>query len=202
MTKSSYFVENAPRGQSRHDRLAPSMSALVIANHVREGVVLAREARLPEVIVDAIQQHHGTKPIRFFYQKALALASEPERVDEEDFRHTGPKPTTREWGILLLADAVEAASRTLVEPTPSRLASVVEAIVEDAIRDGQLDECQLTFEDIEKIRGSFLRSLAALYHHRIDYPGFDFNKFAERRKRHSHDGLARRAASPAGPRRA
>jgi putative nucleotidyltransferase with HDIG domain len=195
ISKPGYFVENGRRGENRHDRLSPSMSCLIIAHHVREGVRLAREARLPETVVDAIRQHHGTKPIRFFYQKALALSTENSRVEEDDFRYPGPRPDTREWGILLLADAVEAASRTLSDPTPTRLAALVDAIIDDSLDDGQLDGCPLTFEELGKVRTQFLRSLAALHHHRIDYPGFDFNKLAERRKRHADPGLARGQAS-------
>lgn len=197
-----YFVENMRRGENRHDRLAPSMSALVIANHVREGVRMGRRAGLPSVVVDAIEQHHGTKPIRFFYEKALALAGERERVLEGDFRHDGPRPNCREWGILLLADAVEAASRTVVDPTPSRIASLVDRLVDDAVADGQLDECGLTFDDLQKVRESLARSLAALHHARIDYPGFDFNRHLEKRRSHAHGGHDRRPATPGPARRA
>jgi len=199
VVKPGYFIENTRRGENKHDHLAPSMSALIIANHVREGVILARKARLPEVLVDGIRSHHGTKPIRYFFQKAVALSAGRTKIVEDDFRYPGPKPRARELGILLLADAVEAASRTLIEPSSSGLAGVVDAIIEDALRDGQLDNCQLTIEEIEKVRAAFLRTLAALFHHRIDYPGFDFNRFAERRKRHAHESLTRRAAQASRP---
>src|SRR5262249_40558822 len=117
-----YFIENQPKGYNRHDRLEPSMSALVIAMHVKESAEMARKARLPAPIVDAIREHHGTKLIRYFYQKALTKAP-PEQgaVQELEYRHTGPKPSTRINGILMICDAVEAASRTLIEPTPAKI---------------------------------------------------------------------------------
>ncbi|MGH9443156.1 MAG: HD family phosphohydrolase [Thermoanaerobaculia bacterium] len=171
-----YFIENQPRGFNRHDRLEPSMSALIIASHVKEGVELARKSRLPEPIVTGIREHHGTKLIRYFYQKALsrADASSPP-ILESDYRYPGPKPSNRITGILMLADAVEAASRTLVEPTPAKISAMVRAIGSDGLRDGQFDSCDLTMGDLTSIQESLIRTVTTMFHHRIDYPGFDFN---------------------------
>lgn len=177
-----YFIENQPKGYNRHDRLEPSMSALVIAAHVKEGVEMAKKARLPEPILAAIREHHGTKLIRYFHQKALTKASPQGEVRETDYRHSGPKPSTRAVGILMIADAVEAASRTLIEPTPAKIRSMIQTIVDDCLRDGQFDECDLTMRDLAVIVNSLERTVATMYHHRIDYPGFEFNRERLRRK--------------------
>jgi putative nucleotidyltransferase with HDIG domain len=178
-----YFIENQPKGYNRHDRLEPSMSALVIAAHVKEGADLARKARLPDPIVDAIREHHGTKLIRYFYQKALTKAP-PEQgpVRENEYRHSGPKPSSRVNGILMICDAVEAASRTLIEPTPAKIRAMIQTIVDDCLRDGQFDECDLTMRDLAVIVDTLERSVSTMYHHRIDYPGFEFNRERQRRK--------------------
>ena len=189
-----YFIENQVKGFNRHDRLEPSMSALIIAAHVKEGVEMARRARLPEPIVTAIREHHGTKLIRYFYQKAVAKAVPGEgEVAEVDYRYPGPKPSTRILGILMIADAVEAASRTLVEPTPAKIRGMIRQIVDDCLRDGQFDECDLTMRDLSIIVETLERTVTTVFHHRIDYPGFDFNR--ERTRRRSAD-----AGAAAGPR--
>jgi hypothetical protein len=178
----AYFIENQTKGFNRHDRLEPSMSALIIAAHVKEGVELAKKARLPEPIVSAIREHHGTKLIRYFYQRALTK-SEPgaSPVNETEYRHPGPKPGTRITGILMIADAVEAASRTLVEPTPQKIRAMIQTIVDDCLRDGQFDECDLTMRDLAGIVDALEHTVTTIFHHRIDYPGFDFEP--ERTKR-------------------
>jgi hypothetical protein len=178
----AYFIENQTKGFNRHDRLEPSMSALIIAAHVKEGVELAKKARLPEPIVSAIREHHGTKLIRYFYQRALTKA-EPgaSPVHETEYRHPGPKPGTRITGILMIADAVEAASRTLVEPTPQKIRAMIQTIVDDCLRDGQFDECDLTMRDLAGIVDALEHTVTTIFHHRIDYPGFDFEP--ERTKR-------------------
>lgn len=206
-----YFIENQPKGYNRHDRLEPSMSALVIAAHVKEGVEMAKRARLPEPIVAAIREHHGTKLIRYFHQKALTKAPEQAQVRETDYRHGGPKPSTRAIGILMIADAVEAASRTLIEPTPAKIRAMIQTIVDDCLRDGQFDECDLTMRDLAVIVASLERTVATMYHHRIDYPGFEFNRERLRRKTGdtaAGEGAARREPTgdvavprvPPGPR--
>ena len=171
-----YYVENQ-RGHNPHDRLAPSMSALIIASHVKDGIKLAREAGLPEQIVDIIPQHHGTKQMTYFYEKARS-GRDPSLgpVKEDEFRYPGPKPSTREAAIFMLADAVEAAARTVDEPTANRLREMIRKVTNAIVLDGQLDECELTFADLDKIQQAFLRLLIGMYHHRVDYPGFEFGK--------------------------
>jgi putative nucleotidyltransferase with HDIG domain len=176
-----YFIENQPKGVNRHDRLEPSMSALIIASHVREGAEMGRKARLPEPILAAIREHHGTKKIHYFYQKALTR-SDPAQgpVSDTDYRHSGPRPTTRVNGILMICDAVEAASRTLIDPTPAKIRTMIQTIVDDCLRDGQFDDCDLTMRDLAVIVDTLERTVSTVYHHRIDYPGFEFNKERKR----------------------
>ncbi len=177
-----YFIENQPKGANRHDRLEPSMSALVISMHVKEGVDLARKARLPEQLVSAIREHHGTKLIRYFYQKAITKSGPGDSpVRETEYRHQGPRPSTRVNGILMIADAVEAASRTLIDPTPAKIRAMIQTIVDDCLRDGQFDDCDLTMRDLAMIVDTLERTVSNIYHHRIDYPGFEFNRGARRR---------------------
>ncbi len=178
-----YFIENQSKGFNRHDRLEPSMSALIIAAHVKEGVEMAHKARLPEPIVTAIREHHGTKLIRYFYQKALTRTDPAQGpVHETEYRYPGPKPSTRILGILMIADAVEAASRTLVDPTPAKIRAMIQAIIDDCLRDGQFDECDLTMRDLAAISDALERTVTTVFHHRIDYPGFDFNREKARRR--------------------
>ena len=174
--KPEYYVENM-RGVNPHDRLAPSMSALIISSHVKDGIQLAREAGLPPQIVDIIPQHHGTRLMSFFYERAkntVDPALGP--VKEDDFRYTGPKPQTKEAAIFMVADGVEAAARTLDPPTPQRLREVIEKITNAIVLDGQLDECDLTFADLNRIKEAFLRTLVSFHHQRVDYPGFEFKR--------------------------
>jgi len=176
LVKPRYFVENQ-RGVNPHDDLSPSMSSLVIQSHVKEGIEMAREAKLPLPIIQGIATHHGTKLIRYFFHKAQdQAAAEKSEVRESDYRYPGPKPHTKELGVLLLADAVEAAARTIEQPTPTRLQGMIKKIFDDALEDGQLDDSELTFSELDKIASAFLWVLTNMYHHRIDYPGFDFNR--------------------------
>ena len=176
IAKPEYFVENQ-RGENPHDHLTPWMSALVVSNHVKAGLELARQYKLPEPIRDAIGTHHGNKLIRYFYSRAKEQEN-PDRgeVSDTDFRYPGPRPRSKEMGILQLADAVEAASRTVQEPTPGRIQGMIDQIVKNALDDGQLDDCELTLKDIEKVSAAFFWVLTNAFHHRIDYPGFDFNR--------------------------
>jgi putative nucleotidyltransferase with HDIG domain len=170
-SKPFYFIENVGQMDNRHDRLAPSMSALILISHVKEGAELAKEHRLGQPIVDIIRQSHGTGLITYFYQKAKNLAAQEGKVvDEQEFRYPGPKPQTREAGLVLLADHVEAASRTLADPTPARIQGMVQKIINNIFIDGQLDECELTLKNLHEIAKSFIRILAGIYHQRIDYP--------------------------------
>ena len=171
LKKPLYFIENIRDGENRHDKLSPSMSALILISHMKEGVELAREHRLGRSIIDIIRQSHGTSLISFFYLKAKSLevpGAPP--VEERDFRYPGPKPQTREAGLVLLADCVEAASRTLADPTPARIQGMVQKIINNIFIDGQLDECELTLKNLHEIAKSFNKILSGIYHHRIDYP--------------------------------
>jgi len=181
MLKPSYFIENQREGDNRHDRLSPHMSALVIASHVKEGYELAKSYGLPQAVLDIIPQHHGTRKINYFYQKALQSGGEaPGEVQESDYRYPGPKPQTKEAAIFMLSDSIEAAARTLEDPSPARFKGLIRKIVSDVVLDDQLDESDLTFSDLERAEGAFLRTLSSIYHHRIDYPGFDFERTPER----------------------
>jgi putative nucleotidyltransferase with HDIG domain len=174
MRRPHFFVENVTvhGGENRHERLAPSMSARIIQAHVRDGLELGRQHKLAPPILSGIGEHHGTSIIRFFYEKAKELA-DPEKGDEvveHDYRYPGPKPQTREAGILMLADSVEAASRTLTDTSPARIQQLVQRIINNYFRDGQLDECSLTLRDLHSIARSFIDTLSAIRHQRIDYP--------------------------------
>ncbi len=174
--KPEYYVENQ-RGANPHDRLAPSMSALIIAAHVKDGIRMAREAGIPEQIVDIIPQHHGTRLMGYFFEKARRTA-DPSlgEINEGDFRYPGPKPQTREAAIFMLCDGIEAAARTLEDPTPSRLRELIRKVANALVLDGQFDQCDLTFADLEKIEEALLRTLVGMYHHRVDYPGFEIGR--------------------------
>ncbi|MFP4477248.1 MAG: HD family phosphohydrolase [Desulfatibacillaceae bacterium] len=166
--KPLYFIENQMGGKNRHDKLAPSMSALILIGHVRDGVEMAREKRLRGPIVDAIQQHHGTSLITFFYEKAKTQRGE-ENVRQDDFRYPGPKPQTKETGLVMLADVVEAASRSLENPTSARIQGLVQRLINKIFSDGQLDDCELTLKDLHQIARSFNKILTGIYHHRVEY---------------------------------
>ena len=169
--KPLYFIENSGGQRNKHDKLAPSMSALILTSHVKDGVDLAREHKLGAKLVDIIQQHHGTTLIKFFYDRAKTQADPGvQQIDERDYRYHGPKPQTREAALILLADAVEAASRTLTDPTPARIQGMVKKLINNVFIDGQLDECDLTLKDLNLIAKSFNRIMAGSFHHRVDYP--------------------------------
>jgi hypothetical protein len=182
MKKPEYFIENQAKGENRHDRLTPSMSSLIIASHVKDGVELAREHKLPPQIADVIRQHHGTALMTYFYNKARDSEEITSPVREEEYRYPGPKPQSREAAIVMLADAVEAASRVLENPTPQRIAALVEKIVNRIFEDGQLNECDLTLRDLTEITTSFNKLLSGIYHYRIDYPGLGIPSGGEKRK--------------------
>ena len=168
MMKPEYFIENQGR-ENRHDRLKPNMSALILISHVKEGVELARSHQLPREIIDLIRQHHGTSLIQFFYEKAKKQNGDD--VTEEFFRYPGPRPQTREAGILMLADMVEASSHSLSDHSLGRLSALVDRIVQSAFVEGQLDNCSLTLRDLSNIQDAFMRVLVGIHHHRIHYPG-------------------------------
>jgi len=173
-----YFIENRIGNDDVHKGLTPNMSALIILSHVKEGIEMARQYRLGKKITDMIGQHHGTSLVTFFYNRAKELEDPKLHViEEKDFRYAGPKPQTKEAGIIMLADAVEASSRILDDPTPKRIETHVQEVIEKIFLDGQLDECELTLKDLHAIQKSFIAILIGIFHHRIEYP-----------ERTSHDG--------------
>ena len=171
--KPEYFIENQRVDENKHDRLSPSMSSLIISSHVKEGAEMARQHKLPSAIVDIIRQHHGTSLITYFYQKAKELQPLMP-LAEQDYRYPGPRPRTKVAAIVMLADAVEAASRTLAEPTPQRIQSLINSVITRIFLDDQLSMCDLTLKNLREIAKSFNMILNGIFHHRIDYPGFDF----------------------------
>jgi len=174
MIKPEYFVENQRTGMNPHDRLKPRMSALIIASHVKEGLEMGKEYSLPEEVLKFIPTHHGTARIEYFYRKALTHSEENDANDasvlESEFRYPGPKPDSKETGILMLADSVEAASRSLDDPSHERLKSLIDLIFRERIDDGQLDKTDLTFQDLQHIKDTFLKMLLGIYHVRMKYP--------------------------------
>jgi putative nucleotidyltransferase with HDIG domain len=166
--KPLYFIENQTDGKNKHDKLAPSMSSLILIAHIKDGVEIARENKLGQMIIDTIRQHHGTSQIKYFYEKAKQLKGE-DSVKIDDFRYPGPKPQTKEAGLVMLADVVEAASRTLENPTPSRIQGRVQNLINQIFSDGQLDACELTLKDLHNIAKSFNKILNGIHHHRIEY---------------------------------
>jgi putative nucleotidyltransferase with HDIG domain len=173
MLKPGYFVENQGPDDNRHETLVPAMSTLVIIAHIKDGADLARQHRLPQPIIDLIAQHHGTTRVEFFYDRATEQQhADPNggEVDESSFRYPGPKPQTKEAAVLMLADAVESASRTLVDPTPARIESLVRELAEKRLHGGQFDESGLTLRELRTIEKSMVMSLTSIYHGRIKYP--------------------------------
>ena len=167
-----YFVENQ-HGDNPHDRLRPTQSARIITSHVSYGIKLAKEIGLPPQIADFIPQHHGTRTLHFFLRKAQAQAAEGEEVDETEFRYPGPKPQFKEAAIMMIADSCEAAARSLARPDPENIRFIVTKIIDAIISDGQLDECNVTLREVTTIREAIITALTAIYHARIDYPGFN-----------------------------
>lgn len=169
-TKRPYFfVENQFGGENPHDKISPTLSTLIIISHVKDGVELATEYQLPPVIIDFIKEHHGTDLVKYFYQKALENA-QGEPVDEQDFRYPGPKPQSKETALVMLADGVEAAVRSLSRPTPGRIEGLVRRLIKDRLDSGQLDESNLTLRDLDKIADAFVRVLTGIFHKRVEYP--------------------------------
>ncbi|MDB4743227.1 HDIG domain-containing protein [Planctomicrobium sp.] len=175
MLKPQYFIENMEAGQtSRHDQLNPAMSTLIIIGHVKDGVDLGKQFGLPQPLLDFIEQHHGTTLVEYFFREATKQAEgQPDHktdAEESSFRYPGPKPQFPEAGVMMIADACESACRTLTEPTPKRIESLVNGIVMKRLLDGQFDECALLMSDIRKIQDSVIKSLTGIYHGRIKYP--------------------------------
>jgi putative nucleotidyltransferase with HDIG domain len=170
MLKPGYFVENQGHDANRHESLVPAMSTLIIIAHIKDGADLARQHRLPKPIIDFIEQHHGTTLVEYFFRRASEANPDGGEVDESNFRYPGPKPQTKEAAVLMLADAVEGASRALVEPTPSRIENLVHDIAMKRLLDGQFDACGLTLQELATIEDSLVKSLTAVYHGRVKYP--------------------------------
>ncbi len=166
-----HFVENQ-LGKNPHDRLKPAQSAKIIISHVTYGTKLAKEMGLPQRIIDFIPQHHGTRTLHYFLKRAQAEARPDEVISENDFRYPGPKPQFREAAIMMIADSCEAAARSLSEPTPDNIRFIVTKIIDAILQDDQLDECDLTLREMTQIREAMIRSLVAIYHSRVDYPGY------------------------------
>ncbi|MCC6221719.1 MAG: HDIG domain-containing protein, partial [Deltaproteobacteria bacterium] len=169
LKKPAYFGENQTFGENRHDKLTPSMSALIIRAHVKDGVELAIQHHLPKAVVELIMQHHGTGRIEFFYEKAINAASEEEIVDEAHYRYAGPKPQTKEAGILMLADAVEASCRSLSDHSHAKIQGLVQKRINRVFASGQLDESELTLKDLHAIARSLTLVLTGIYHRRVEY---------------------------------
>ena len=175
-----FFIENQMINESPHDKIGPSLSTLIITSHIKDGLEMAKQYKLPQRLQDIIEQHHGTGLVTYFYHKALEN-DRLESVTEEEFRYEGPKPKTREAAIIMLADSVEAALRSLQSRTPARVEGLVRKLIKDKLNDGQFDECDLTFQDLDVIANSFVRVLTGVYHRRVEYP--DLTQELERRKR-------------------
>ena len=189
LIKPTYFVENQKGSRNRHEKLAPRMSSLIIASHVKDGIALAREYRLPEEIIEFIPAHHGTTRMDFFYDKAVQLAnSSPDEtkideIKEQDYRYPGPKPQTKETGIMMLADTVEAAVRSLEDPNPQRMEETINDLVRKRFEEGELDDCPLTLKDLTKIKAAFLTVMVGMYHPRPKYPEPEAKKPKVRRSK-------------------
>lgn len=168
MKRPRFFIENQMGLENPHDKLAPSLSTRIIHSHVKDGIEMAKAAKLPDVLIDFIAQHHGTALVGYFYHQACARSAEP--VFEEDFRYPGPKPQTRETAVLMLCDGLEAAARTLSAPTPEKLAELVNKMVKHNLDDGQLDESGLSLRDIKIVKDTLSKALQNIYHARIEYP--------------------------------
>jgi putative nucleotidyltransferase with HDIG domain len=180
LRRPAFLVENQMGIDNPHEKMTPSLSALTVSAHVRDGLDLAREYGLPESIAAFIPQHHGTALMTYFFHQALQGG---DAFEEGAFRYEGPRPQTQETAIVMLADAVEAAVRSLNRPTPDRLEEVVRRLIREKLEDGQLDECALTFRDLNKIAAAFVRILAGILHPRLEYPDLEGELSRRRRDR-------------------
>jgi hypothetical protein len=169
MERPLYFIENQGGGYNRHDALQPHMSAMIIREHVKKGQEMGYKHKLPQLIIDAMSEHHGSSKITYFYNKARSMAEDPETVLESDYQYDGRKPQTKESALIMLGDVVEAATRSLADPTPLRLNNVVRNVLNKYFAEGHLSECNLTLRDLDLIAESFVDVLIGIYHARIDY---------------------------------
>ncbi len=196
MKKPQYFIENQLHSENKHDKLSPKMSSLVIISHVKDGYEMAVKAKLGKEIANIIREHHGTSLVSYFFEKAKKDKDPSIRaLPETDFRYPGPKPQTREAGLVLLGDVLEASSRTLTNPTPGRIKALVRERIEGVFSDGQLDECELTLHDLNKMTESFTMILNGIFHQRIDYPEAFFPEYSNgARKDNNHAVIDRKSA--------
>ena len=179
MERPEYYIENQFMGENKHDTLTPVMSAKIIRKHVDSGLKLANEYGLPNIVSDFIPMHHGTSRVEYFYRMALEQAKDPDKVDDSNFRYPGPKPNTKETGILMICEAVEAAVRSIKDRDIIKIEAMVDKVIKGRVADGQLDECPLTLDDLTRIKGTvngntgMLPVLRGIYHIRIEYPEDD-----------------------------
>jgi putative nucleotidyltransferase with HDIG domain len=174
-----FFIENQVGGENPHDKIAPSLSTLIVTSHIKDGADLCRDYKLPQVIMDIIQQHHGTTLVSYFYKRATET-EHSECIIEADFRYEGPRPQTKEAALVMLADSCEAAVRSISKPTLNRIETTVRKIIRERLNDGQLDDCNLTLKDLNTVGDVFIRVLSSMFHSRVEYP--DALKDLERRK--------------------
>ena len=175
MKRPEYFIENRNKSIDLHKDLTPSMSTLVIINHVKEGVEMAKKLNLPQKLKEIVEQHHGSSLVRYFYQKAKEKYNpDLQKIGEESYRYPGPSPKTKEAALVMLADSVEAASRSLKSPSRESLKRVITEIFDNYLQDGQLDDADFSIKEMRTVASSFLSTLYTIYHPRVDYPGFDF----------------------------
>ncbi|MCX7781091.1 MAG: HDIG domain-containing protein [Negativicutes bacterium] len=180
-----FFIENQVGGENPHDKIAPSLSTLIVTSHIKDGTDIAREFKLPQAIVDIIQQHHGTTLVSYFYKRATEN-EHSECIIEADFRYEGPRPQSKEAALVMLADACEAAVRSLSKPNLNRIEATVRKVIRERLHDGQLDDCNLTLKDLDTIGSVFIRVLSGMFHTRVEYP--DAIKDLERRKTKNGSG--------------
>lgn len=166
-----FFKENQINNDNPHDKITPKLSTMIITSHVKDGIELAEEYKLPKSVKDIISEHHGNSLVKYFY--LMSMNDENETTEESYFRYNAPKPSTRESGIVMMADSVEAGVRSLAYPTISDIEKMVGKIFKDKIDDGQMDECDLTLKDLDKIKKSFIKVLSGMFHNRIEYPAFN-----------------------------
>jgi len=190
--KPEYFVENQAFDSNKHEALSPSMSCMILSSHVKDGLQLANEIGLAQRIHDMIPQHHGTRVMTYFYQKAKDSHDRSKgELSEGNFRYPGPTPQTREAAIMMMADSVEAASRTLSDPSAPQIRDMIDRLIDDIIGDNQFEECDITLRDVRLVKESFFKILTGIFHRRIDYPGYDF-------RRHSRESTTRAAVQGSG----
>ena len=170
-----FFKENQLTSDNPHDKLDPYLSSSIIMDHVKDGLELAKKHKLPVEIKNFIEQHHGTTLVAYFYHEAR-IEADGNNIDEKDFRYKGPKPQTKETAIVMMADSVEAAVRSLSSPTQEKVEELIEKIIQDKLDDGQLDESNITLKELDKVKKSFLKVILSIFHERIEYPDLNIQK--------------------------